>query len=208
MTRFFGPLRVSNAALLCSVAIPIFMTGCVKSMVFPSASVMPSYNESPIQLTAGQFRPVVLVSEIRDTRSDAVAGAVGTIRFKSDHQLRGFIKNELEGRLSAEGVALARSQEEAQNQSHSVRDIVVSIRSTAYGGASMLTHKTVAGISILIQVNDENGQPVFAKSYFGSADKYPVLLTKKHSGELMASAVRQAVEKAVRESSFRATIGL
>lgn len=208
MTRFNGPVRASYVAALVTFSASAFLTGCTTSMTFPTASAVPSYNESPIQLTSGQFRPAVVVSEVRDTRSDSVAGAVGTVKFKSDHQLRSFVKNELEGRLSVEGVALARSQADAQAQSHAVRDIVVSIRSTAYGGASMLTHRTVAGINILIQVNDENGQPVFAKSYFGSADKYPVLTTSKQSGELMANAVHQATEKAVRDSSFRASIGL
>ena len=208
MTRFSGPIRASFAAALLGLSAPALLTGCTKAMTFPMASSTPSYNESPIQQTAGQFRPVVFVSNVQDNRPDFVAGSVGSTKFTSDQELRAYIRGELEGQLSSQGVPLAKSQTDAQSQSHSIRQVVTSVRSTDFGAASGLTHKTVAGINLLIQVNDESGRPVFAQTYFGSADKYPVLSTAKQSGELMARAVRQATDKAMRDSSFRAAIGL
>lgn len=208
MTRFFGPLRASSAAALVGIAIPVLMTGCTKSMTFPTASVMPSYNDSPIQQTAGQFRPIVFVAEVGDNRPTSVAGAVGTVTFEASGEFRQFIKSDLEGRLSSAGVPLARSRSDAQAQSNVNRQVVASIRSTSYGGATALLHKTVAGINLLVKVVDENGRPVFAQTYFGSASKYPAMASSKQSGEMMAQAIRQATDKAMRDSEFRAAIGL
>lgn len=208
MTRFFGPLRASSAAALLGIAIPVLMTGCTKSMMFPSAAVMPSYNDSPIQQTAGQFRPIVFMAEVGDNRANSVTGSVGNVTFEASGEFRQFIKSDLEGRLSTVGVPLARSRSDAQSQSNVNRQVVASIRSTSYGAATALLHKTVAGINLLVKVVDENGRPVFAQTYFGSASKYPALASAKQSGEMMAKAVRQATDKAMRDSEFRAAIGL
>lgn len=208
MTRYFGPFRASFAAALLGIAFPVLMTGCTKVMTFPSASVTPTYNESPIQQTAGQFRPVVFVDQISDSRVDSIAGTVGNVAFEAGGEFRQFIKSDLEGKLSSAGVPLARSRSDAQSQSHSNRQVVTSIRRTNYGAATALLHKTVAGINLLIQVNDENGRPVFAETYFGSAGKSLVMSSSKQSGELMAQAIRQATDKAMRDSNFRAAIGL
>jgi hypothetical protein len=208
MTRLNGPFRASFAATLLGLSIPILMTGCTKSMTFPTASIAPSYNESPIQLTAGQFRPVVVISEVQDNRPDSFVGSSGNTTFKSDHEFRQFVKRELEGLLSNDGVPLARSIADAQSQSHSNRQVTASIRSASYGGASSLFHRTVAGVNLLIQVSDENGQPVFAQTYFGTSEKYPAMPNSRQSGELMAEAVRQATGKALRDSNFRAAVGL
>ena len=77
MTRLFGPFLASFAAALLGISTLVLMTGCTKSMTFPSASVMSSYNDSPIQQTAGQFRPIVFVAEVGDKRANSVAGSVG-----------------------------------------------------------------------------------------------------------------------------------
>lgn len=208
MTRLVGPLRGNLAVALLGVSIPAFLTGCTKSMTFPTASVAPTYNTPPIHLTNGQFQPVVFVSDVQDNRPDSVAGALGGIKFTSGQGLKSYIQQELEGQLSNQGAPLVMSQLDAQDKSHSYREIATSIRSADFGAASGLTHKTVAGINLLIQVNDESGRPVFAQTYFGSADKFPMLSTAKQSGELMAQAVHQATEKAMRDASFRAAIGL
>ena len=208
MTRYFGPFRASFAATLLGLSIPVLMTGCTKSMTFPSASVMPNYNESPIQLTAGQFRPVVVVAEVQDNRADSVVGSSGNVKFTSNQEIRQFVKREVEGQLSNDGVPLARSIADAQSQSHSNRRVTASIRSASYGGASSLFHRTAAGVNLLIKVSDENGQPVFAETYFGTAEKYPAMANSTQSGELMAEAVRQATGKALRDSNFRAAVGL
>jgi hypothetical protein len=208
MSRYSGPFRASFAAALLGVAVPVLMTGCTKVMTFPSASVTPTYNESSIQQTAGQFRPVVVVADVRDGRMDSIAGAVGTVSFEAGEEFRQFIKHDLEGRLSSEGVPLARSRADAQSQSNLNRHVVTSIRTTSYGGATALLHKTVAGINLLIQVNDESGRPVFAGTYFGSAQKYPAMSSSKQSGQMMAQAIRQATDKAMSDSEFRAAIGL
>jgi predicted secreted protein len=177
-------------------------------MMFPSAAVMPSYNDSPIQQTAGQFRPIVFMAEVGDNRANSVTGSVGNVTFEASGEFRQFIKSDLEGRLSTVGVPLARSRSDAQSQSNVNRQVVASIRSTSYGAATALLHKTVAGINLLVKVVDENGRPVFAQTYFGSASKYPALASAKQSGEMMAKAVRQATDKAMRDSEFRAAIGL
>jgi len=208
MTRLFGPFLASFAAALLGISTLVLMTGCTKSMTFPSASVMSSYNDSPIQQTAGQFRPIVFVAEVGDKRANSVAGSVGNVTFEASGEFRRFIKSELEGRLSTAGAPLARSRFDAQSQSNVNRQVVVSIRSTSYGAATALLHKTVAGINLLVQVVDENGRPVFAQTYFGSAEKYPAMSTSKQSGEIMAQAIRQATGKAMADSEFRAAVGL
>lgn len=208
MTRIVGPFRASVAVALSGIAVPALLTGCMKTMTFPSASIAPSFNESPIQQAAGQFRPVVFVSEVHDNRPDLVAGAIGGVKFTSDHEMRSYVKKEVEGQISSQGVPLAMSQTDAQSQSHSYREVAVSIRSADFGAASGLTHKTLAGINLLVQVNDETGRPVFAQTYFGSAEKYPTWSTAKQSGELMAAAVSQATRKALSDTNFRTAIGL
>jgi hypothetical protein len=208
MTRFSGPFRARLAVALLGMSIPVVMTGCTKAMTFPSASVTPSYNESPIQQTSGQFRPAVVVAPVRDNRPNSVAGSVGNVTFEASDEFRQFVKDELEGRLSSAGAPLARSQADAQAHSNATRQVVASIRSTSYGAATALLHKTVAGINLLIQVSDENGRPVFAQTYFGSAQKYPVMSSSKQSGNMMAQAIRQATDKALRDPEFRAAIGL
>lgn len=208
MTRFFGPFRVCHAAVLLSVTISALVTGCTKPMTFPSASIVPTYNESPIQLTAGQFRPAVFVDQVQDNRPSSEVGSVGNVTFESTGDIQWFVKRELEGRLSGEGVPLALTLKDAQSQSHSYRRVVVSIRSANYGAATALLHRTVAGINLLVQVNDESGRTVFAQTYFGTAEKHPVRATSKRSGEIMAQAVQAATDKALRDLSFRAAVGL
>jgi len=158
--------------------------------------------------SADGFRPIVFVAEVRDNRPNSVAGAVGNVTFEASGEFRQFIKSDLEGRLSSAGVPLARSRSDAQAQSNVNRQVVTSIRSTSYGGATALLHKTVAGINLLVKVVDENGRPVFAQTYFGSASKYPALASAKQSGDMMAQAIRQATDKAMRDSEFKAAIGL
>lgn len=207
MTRFFGPLRVSSTAALLGIAIPILMMGCTTSMTFPTASISPSYNESPIQLTAGQFRPVVFVSEVQDNRQSRVAGAVGSTTFTSGQGLHQFIHREFEGQLSSGGVPVGRSKSDAESQSNSYREIAVQIRSANYGAATA-AHKTVGGVNLLVTVNDEGGRPVFAQTYFGSSSPRRVWSTAERSGEVMSQAVREAVTKAIRDGKFRAAVGL
>ncbi|NQV26240.1 MAG: hypothetical protein HQ518_17945 [Rhodopirellula sp.] len=208
MTRFFGPFRASFAAALLGLSIPVLVTGCTKSMTFPLTSATPSYNESPIQLTAGQFRPVVFVSQVMDDRQSNIAGAVGSVTFQSGQGLHQFVHQELEGQLSSGGVPLSRSEADARSQSNSTREVVARIRSVNYGGATSLLHKTVAGVNLLISVSDESGRPVFAQTYFGQSSRGRALATSENGGELMAQAVQEAVAKAVRDTKFRASVGL
>ena len=135
-------------------------------------------------------------------------GAYGGVTFRSGRELHQFVHRELEGQLSSDGVPLGRSQVDAQSQSNSTREVVVRIRSVSYGGATSLLHKTVGGINLLISVNDENGRPVFAQTYFGSSFHGRALPTSENGGELMSKAVQEAVTKAVRDAKFRAAVGL
>ena len=207
MTRLNGPFRASFAATVLGLSIPVLMTGCSKSMTFPTASIAPSYNESPIQLTAGQFRPVVFVAQVIDDRPSQVAGAVGSTTFTSGQELHRFIHQELEGQLSSGGVPLGRSKSEAESQSNSHREVSVRIRSVNYGAATA-AHKTVGGVNLLVTVKDESGRPVFAQTYFGASSPRRVWSTAERSGEVMSQAVREAVTKAVRDGKFRAAVGL
>ena len=208
MTRLNGPFRASFAATVLGLSIPVLMTGCSTAMTFPTASVAPSYNESPIQLTAGEFRPVVFVAQVIDDRPSQVAGAVGSTTFTSGQELHRFIHQELEGQLSSGGVPLGRSKSEAESQSNSHREVSVRIRSVNYGAATSLLHKTVAGINLLVTVKDESGRPVFAQTYFGSSTPGRVWSTAERSGDLMSKAVQEAVTKALRDGNFRASVGL
>lgn len=207
MTRLFGSFRANLAAALLGLAAPALLTGCTKAMTFSSTSVVPTYNESAIQLTDGQFKPVVFVSEVRDDRPSGVAGTVGSTTFTSGQGLHQFVHREIEGQLSSDGVPLGRSKSAAESQSNSFREVAVRIRSVSYGGATAL-HKTVAGVNLLVTVNDESGRPVFAQTYFGSSEPGRVWSTAERSGELMSQAVQGAVTKAVRDSRFRAAVGL
>lgn len=208
MTRFFGSFRASLATAILGLIGAASLTGCTTAMTFPTASVAPSYNESPIQLTAGEFRPVVFVSQVIDDRPSEVAGAVGSTTFTSGQQLHQFIHRELEGQLSSGGVPLGRSKSEAESQSNSYREVSVRIRSVNYGAATSLLHKTIAGINLLVTVKDEAGRPVFAQTYFGASTPGRVWSTAERSGDLMSKAVQEAVTKAVRDGKFRSAVGL
>lgn len=208
MTRFYGPYRALFMASILGVCLPAFLTGCTTAMTFPSVSAVPEYVDSPIQLTDGQFRPVVYVSHVVDDRPTSVAGAVGSTTFTSGQELHQFIHREVEGQLSSCGVPLGRSEADAQSQSNSYREVVVRIRSVSYGAATSLLHKTIAGINLLVTVNDEDGRPVFAQTYFGSSTPGRVWSTAERSGELMSRAVQDAVTKAVRDEKLRSAVGL
>lgn len=208
MTRFYGPFRAIFMASILGACLPALLTGCTTAMTFPSALATPEYVDAPIQLTDGQFRPVVYVSHVVDDRPTSVAGAVGSTTFTSGQELHQFIHREMEGQLSSDGVPLGRSEADAQSQSNSYREIVVRIRSVSYGAATSLLHKTVAGINLLVTVNDEDGRPVFAQTCFGSSTPGRVWSTAERSGELMSRAVQDAVTKAVRDEKFRSAVGL
>jgi hypothetical protein len=207
MTRFNGPFRASFAAALLGFSASALLTGCTTAMTFPTASISPSYNESPIQLTAGQFRPLVFVSEVQDNRQSRVAGAVGGTTFTSGQGLHQFVHREFEGQLSSGGVPLGRSKSDAESQSNSHREIAIQIRSASYGAATAV-HKTVGGVNLLVTVKDESGRPVFAQTYFGTSSPRRVWSSAERSGEVMSQAVREAVTKAVRDGKFRAAVGL
>lgn len=208
MKRLIGPLHPRVATALVVLSAPALLTGCAKTMTFPQPSAAVSYNQSEIQLTSGQFTAVVVVSDVQDSRPDQNAGSLAGVPFEAGQELRQFIRGELEGRLSTLGVPLAATTADAQGQSHLIRQVELNVRSTSFGGASSVFHKAVAGVNILVRVNDETGRPVFAQTYFGSADKYPTFGTAKQSGQLMADAVIQAVAKATQDRDFRAAIGL
>ena len=148
------------------------------------------------------------MSHVVDDRPTSVAGAVGSTTFTSGQELHQFIHREVEGQLSSGGVPLGRSEADAQSQSNSYREVVVRIRSVSYGAATSLLHKTIAGINLLVTVNDEDGRPVFAQTYFGSSTPGRVWSTAERSGELMSRAVQDAVTKAVRDEKFRSAVGL
>lgn len=208
MPRLSGALKSGLFTVLVGMSVPLMLTGCKHSMIFPSAATTATYNDGPIQQVSGEFRPVIFVSSVQDDRPETKAGKVGSTTFDSAEGIQPFIKSELEGYLSSNGATLARSREDAQSQSHSNREVVIHIRSASYGGATQLLHKTVAGINLLIRINDETGRSVFSETYFGSADKYPAFANAEQSGGLMAVAVRQAMDKALRDTNLRAALGL
>ena len=150
----------------------------------------------------------MFVSQVLDDRPSGVAGSVGSTTFTAGQGLHQFVHRELEGQLGSGGVPLGRSKSDAVSQSNSHREVVVRIRSVSYGAATSLLHKTVAGINLMVTVNDENGRPVFAQTYFGSSEPGRVWSTAERSGELMSKAVQQAVTRAVRDGKFRAAVGL